>query len=92
MPSSESNKWQVVITNSGKKDLDSLDNLIRRRILLKIKWFEENFQNVAPLPLDVQFKGFFKLRVGDWRIIYEIDYNSRQIIVYAVDNRDKIYK
>ena len=55
-------------------------------------WFTTNFQNITPLPLGGRWKGFFKLRVEDWRIIYEVSHDSRLVIVHAIDTRDKIYK
>lgn len=87
-----SRNWQFEITNAGKADLVHLDKKIQRRILEKLKWFTENFQDVTPLPLGGQWRGFFKLRVGEWRIIYEVDYDNRSITVHVVDNRSRIYK
>ena len=87
-----SSNWQFEITNSGKADLIRLDKKIQRRILEKLKWFTENFQNVTPLPLGGKWRGFFKLRVGDWRIIYEVDHETYCITVHIIDNRRRIYK
>jgi len=34
----------------------------------------------------------YRLRVGDYRVIYEFDATQNEIYVLAVGNRDKIYK
>lgn len=87
-----SDNWQFDITDSGRRDLDQLDSTIRQQVLEKLKWFADNFQNVTPLPLGGRWRGFFKLRVGDWRIVYEVNHDTRRITVHVIDKRDKIYK
>jgi len=37
-------------------------------------------------------KGFYKLRVGDYRVIYEILYEERTIVVHAIGHRRDIYR
>lgn len=85
-------EWKFDITDQGKTDLKSLDEGVRQRVSEKLKWFTENFTNLAPIPLSGRWRGFFKLRVGDWRIVYEIDYPKRMVTIHAIDNRDKVYK
>ena len=84
--------WKFSITDQGKTDLKNLDAEVRQRVLEKLEWFTENFGNLVPIPLGGIWKGFFKLRVGDWRIVYEINYLEHIITVHVVDNRNKIYK
>lgn len=88
----DSNGWRFEITDTGKTDLDKLDAATRRRVLEKFVWFADNFQNIIPLPLGGRWRGFFKLRVGDWRIVYGVNHDTRRITVHAIDNRNKIYK
>lgn len=85
-------KWEVVVTKEAERDLARLGQEIRKRVLQKIKWLEENFDLVTPLPLGGKWRGFFKLRVGDWRIIYEMEIANKQIVIHYIDLRDKIYK
>lgn len=44
------------------------------------------------MPLHGEWKGFFKLRVGSWRVIYNVDYFKKIITIHYIDSRDKIYK
>ena len=62
--------WHFRITPEGEKDLDHLDKSIRKRVIEKLKWLTQSFDDVTPFPLGGQWRGFFKLRVNDWRIIY----------------------
>ncbi|WP_420372248.1 type II toxin-antitoxin system RelE family toxin [Microcystis aeruginosa] len=63
--------------------------LIRLRILNKIKWLAINFEQITPLPLTREWSGFYKLRVGDYRVIYEFDRESR--IIIRVGHRSEVY-
>jgi len=51
-------------------------------------------RDLAKLDCEIRrrFREFYKLRVGDWRVIYKINWEERIIIVCCVDRRDKIYK
>jgi mRNA interferase RelE/StbE len=71
-------------------DLDRIDRPIVKRILNKITWFSLYFDAITPEPLSVDLSGLFKLRVGDWRVIYEIGKDF--IIIKAVGHRRDIYK
>ncbi|HEX9722291.1 MAG TPA: type II toxin-antitoxin system RelE/ParE family toxin [Candidatus Paceibacterota bacterium] len=84
--------WQFEITEPGKADFENLDAPTRRRVLQRLKWFMENFNNITPLPLGGEWRGFFKLRVGDWRIVYKPNYESYRIVVHRIDLRDKVYR
>lgn len=65
---------------------------IRRRTYERLFWLAYHFDEITPLPLEATLKGFFKLRVGDWRIVYEVNDVDKEIVVHAIDRRDKIYK
>lgn len=69
-----------------------IDAKIRKRIREKLRWFVDNFDNVVPSPLSEPWKGFFKLRIGGWRVVYEVESSYDIVVVHLVDHRDKIYK
>jgi len=41
-------------------------------------------------PLSGEFKGVYKLRVGDWRVIYTVEGDS--IVVQGIGHRREIYR
>lgn len=85
-------EWRFIITREAETALDRLDSKIRTRIVDKLKWFRESFDQVTPFPLGEPWKGFFKLRAGDWRIIYEVDNTEHIVTIHHIGRRDKIYK
>ncbi|MDP3762727.1 MAG: type II toxin-antitoxin system RelE/ParE family toxin [bacterium] len=85
-------RWRVEFRGKAEDDLVKLERPLRRRIIDRLEWLAENFEEITPLPLGGEWKGFFKFRAGDWRIIYTIESEEKIIAVRYIDNRDKIYK
>ena len=84
--------WRVEFSKEAEVDLHLIQKTWRRKILQRISWLTENFDAIIPLPLHGSWKGFFKLRVGDWRVVYVIEYNWQVILIRYIDRRDRIYK
>lgn len=84
--------WRLEFAKDACKDLDALDPAARRRVIEKTDWLLANFDSIHPLPLSGSWKGFFKLRAGDMRIVYTIRTREGLIRVEYIDRRDRIYK
>jgi len=85
-------KWRFVITPEGENGLDKLDTKTRVWVVNKLEWLVNNLENISPLPLGGLWRGFFKSRVGKWRIIYEIEHGKQLVTIHQVGLRDKIYR
>ena len=72
------------------EDLGRLDKTVARRIISKIEWFSEHFDNIIPQPLSGDLAGVYKFRIGDYRVIYMIEDES--ISIQATGHRRDIYK
>ncbi len=84
--------YHLDFTESGKNSIKSLDKNIQQRVFDKLKWFIQNIDNLTPLPLKSNLSGLYKLRVGDYRIIYEINLTGKVVTVHKVGHRKEIYK
>jgi len=84
--------WRIKFTPEGEKDLLSLDKTIQKRVIRKIYWFMENFTEIVPEPLSNVWKDYFKLRIGDWRVVYQIEHKTSLLVIHNIELRDKIYK
>ena len=84
--------WQLFFTKEAQDDLDKLDESLCQRIIAKVVWLNDNFDQTVHLPLGFDWKGFYKLRVGDWRVVYEFDKMKKEIFIHRIENRDKVYK
>jgi mRNA interferase RelE/StbE len=72
-------------------DLEKLTQAVRERIVKKIIWLSENFEQINPQPLTADMSGFFKLRVGDYRVIYEFNREEEVISIDRVRHRREVY-
>jgi mRNA interferase RelE/StbE len=72
-------------------DLEVLDRSVRDRILKKINWLAKNFDQITPQALTGNLAGFFKLRVGDYRILYDFTQENQTITIIRVRHRRDVY-
>lgn len=72
-------------------DLEALTQAVRSRVINKINWLAENFDAITPQPLTADLSGFFKLRVGDYRVIYEFDREEKVIFIDRIRHRKEVY-
>ncbi len=85
-------RWSIEFTKTGEKEFSAIDTTERRHIASRLEWLVENFESIKPLPLHQEWKGYFKFRVGDWRVVYTFEMSKRIITVHHIDRRDKVYK
>lgn len=83
--------YKIEFTPQAEEDLARLDKTVAQNISHKIDWLSHNIEPIIPAPLKGKLKGKFKLRVGDWRIIYSIEHASQAITIYAVRHRSEVY-
>jgi mRNA interferase RelE/StbE len=84
--------YRIRILDAATRDLARLDRPIGRRVAERIRWLAENLDNVRPEPLTADLVGFYKLRVGDYRVVYEILRNEQVIVIHQIDHRRRIYR
>lgn len=77
-------------TEDAIKDLERLDKPVEQRVLRKISWLSNNFERITPEPLSGEFKGTFKLRIGDWRVVYTVE--GQTLVIQFIAHRREIYK
>jgi mRNA interferase RelE/StbE len=82
--------YEVILPKSAQKQLDRLPDEITDRILDRLAALETN-----PRPADVKkLKGrqAWRIRIGDYRAIYEIHDEAQQIIIITVAHRREVYR
>jgi mRNA interferase RelE/StbE len=73
-----------------KYDLPRLDATLRQRIYALIKQRLLTHPELYGEPLRGMLKNFWKLRAGDFRIIYSI--HKDDIFIHTVGHRSEVYK
>ena len=84
--------WAVELTDEAKKHIAALDTAARRSVLTKLSWLAAHADEVTPTRLAGEWREFFKLRVGDWRVAYTMSHTASTITVHMVEHRGKVYK
>ena len=83
--------YRVVTTKAFEKAMARLPVNWRKRIVAKIR--EVAMDPFAPNNnlTKLQGRNGFRLRIGDWRVIYELDGDRLVMVVLAVGPRGGIY-
>jgi len=86
--------WSVELSRSALKALDQLERKTSLRILDRL---EELGQCDNPLrhkdvrALEGKLKPYYRFRVGEYRVIFELDPEYKRIGILAIAPRSKIY-
>lgn len=83
--------YSVEVTGEALANEEKFTQAVRERISKKIDWLAENFEQITPMPLSANLAGFFKLRVGDYRVIYSFNDDLRVITIHQIGHRREIY-
>ncbi|MFA4957894.1 MAG: type II toxin-antitoxin system RelE/ParE family toxin [Candidatus Methanoperedens sp.] len=82
-------KFQIIWSEPAAKELKKLDRSIAKRIFKKVTQLGEN-----PLIFDVTKivgEPYYRLRVGDYRVIFDIQNDKLRIIILKAGHRKNIY-
>lgn len=83
--------YQVFVLHIATEELARLDKAIAQRVTSRIKWLSENFDVLPHSTLTADLRGLFKLRVGNYRIIYSVNRQERIIFIHSIGHRRDIY-
>lgn len=83
-------KYQVRIIPSAEKEMDKLPALIHRRISRKILLLEHNPRPKGTKKLSGREE--YRLRAGDYRVLYTVDDKVHVVTVFAVGHRREVYR
>ena len=86
--------WTVSYTETARQQLKKLDRQTARRIVAYLD------ERIAPLedarsagkPLTGPLGSFWRYRIGDYRILCDLQDDSLVILVVAVGNRREVYR
>jgi mRNA interferase RelE/StbE len=84
--------YQVRILDDAIRDLSRLDKPVARRIVERVRWLAENIESARLETLTGELAGFYKLHVGDYRVIYLILHDEQTLVVNAIGHRREIYR
>ncbi len=83
--------YEIVFRDDARKTFQRLDRAVQRRLERVIERLAENPRpgQATQLVSDPQT---WRVRPGDWRILYEIDDERLVVLVLDVRHRSKVYR
>lgn len=84
--------YGIVLTRKAEIDIRRLDLAIAHRVTAKLQWLAENVETIKHEVLTGSLQGFFKLRVGGYRVLYTWEGLNRRIVVHFIRHRREVYK
>jgi len=82
--------YQLSINNSVQKHLDKISYIEVKRISSKLLQLKNNPRPAGCKKLHNE-KGY-RIRIGDYRVLYEVDDNKKSIVIYKIAHRKEVYR
>ena len=82
--------YKIGLSNKILKQLEKLNDSVYLKLSQKIFELSNNPRPNGCLKL-TDFDGF-RIRVGNFRILYTINENTKEVVIYKIDDRKDIYK
>jgi mRNA interferase RelE/StbE len=82
--------WQIVLSDRARRDLRSLDRAVAARVVLALERLAQAQRgNVKRLQMTPPT---WRLRVGDWRVLFRYDYQGQTVRVLRILPRGRAYR
>lgn len=87
--------YKVIFLPDAEESFKNFDKTIQKRIAIKIDWLSENADKVIHHPLKSlpdDLSGLCRMRIGDYRLLYWVYTEAKQIKIYEIEHRGKDYR
>jgi len=85
--------YDILLTRKAHRFYEKADTTLVRRINRCFELLGENpYEHPNIKRLRGTLSGYFRFRVGDWRVIYSILEDERQVIVLMIAHRNRVYR
>lgn len=85
------NSYAVEVKSSARKELEALPDDVLARVIRKIDSLAQTPRSAGCKKLK-GFKDQWRIRVGDWRVVYVIDDTAKLISITRVAHRREVYE
>ncbi|MBC8548182.1 MAG: type II toxin-antitoxin system RelE/ParE family toxin [Candidatus Brocadiales bacterium] len=82
--------YSILLSNRAEKQLDKFDNKQYQKIKIAILTLKDNPRPFGCIKLTNQ-EGY-RIRVGSYRILFEIDDSEKNVKIYSVKHRKDAYR
>lgn len=84
-------RYTLLVKPSARKELGALDDKLVARVVPKMEALIENPRPGGCKKL-AGFRDLWRIRVGDYRIVYAIDDKTKRVEVMRIAHRSEVYE
>jgi mRNA interferase RelE/StbE len=85
-------RYRLELSKSSKKFLDKSDRITRGRIINVIHALTENPYSYPGIIKLTGYEDTYRVRIGKYRVIYQVVNNLLLIFIQDIDSRGDVYK
>lgn len=82
--------YGIVLSKKASRTLEGITSELRSRLNKAIEGIADD--PYTGKHLHGKLDGLLSVRVGDWRIVYEVDSKSMKIVIHGIGTRGQVYK
>ncbi len=85
--------YRVEFTKSAKKEFDGLSRKFQERIFEAVSFLAQNpYSDLLKFKKLKGAESLYRIRVGDYRVVYEVQNKILLIIVIKIGHRREVYR
>ena len=84
--------FKIAYSSTAIKSRRRLPADLRKRLSAKIEAVARDPHGPQPQVRPLKGLDAYRLRVGDWRVIYELDENTENLVVLDIRKREEAYR
>ena len=86
--------WRVEVKKTAQKQITKLDHKVQADIIRYLRERVQQAENPRQLgkALQGEKKGLWRYRVGDYRLICDIQDSNNEVVVLALGHRKEVYR
>ncbi len=84
--------YKIIFDKEASKSLKKLPKQEQSRILRKIEALSQNPRPIGVSSLQGNWHGFFRFRIGNYRVIYNIEDKILTICIVKIAHRGNVYQ
>ena len=81
--------FEIFLSKQASKFIRQADKVLVSRIIEKLEHLKE--EPICHDTKRIVGTTFFRVRVGDLRILYKVEYNKNLVVIDKIDKRSKVY-
>lgn len=85
--------YNVILSEQAKNFFEKANAQIQKKLdrcFQQLTITPDYHPNIKPLKGNLS--GYYRYRVGDYRVVYFIDEQNKQVLINNIEHRKKIYK